>query len=52
MQTNKDQDRRKQLLCNDLARQYRTKANELDIKHLQLDRIHSDFEQKVQQKEV
>jgi len=52
LQTNKDKDRRNLLLCNDLARQYRTKANELQIKHQQLGQIHSEFEQKVQQREV
>ena len=52
LQSNKDKDRRNLLLCNDLARQYRNKANELDVKHLQLGRIHSDFEQKVQKREV
>ena len=52
LQTNKDKDRRNLLLCNDLARQYRTKSNELDIKHKQLNRIHTEFEQKLQQREV
>ena len=52
LQGNKDKDRRNLLLCNDLARQYRHKANELDVKHLQLGRIHSEFEQKVQHTEV
>ncbi|CAF3433782.1 unnamed protein product [Rotaria sp. Silwood1] len=52
LQTNKDKDRRNLLLCNDLARQYRTKAHELQIKHQQLNRIHTDFEQKVQQREL
>jgi len=52
LQTNKDKDRRNLLLCNDLARQYRVKSNELQIKHQQLDQIHSEFEQKVQQREV
>jgi len=52
LQANKDKDRRNLLLCNDLSRQYRSKSNELGIKHQQLTRIHSDFEQKVQLKEV
>ncbi|CAF2848226.1 unnamed protein product [Rotaria sp. Silwood2] len=52
LQTNKDKDRRNLLLCNDLSHQYQTKTHELQIKHQQLDRIHTDFEQKVQQKEL
>jgi len=52
LQTNKDKDRRNLLLCNDLARQYRTKTNALEIKHQQLGQIHTEFEQKVYQKEV
>jgi len=52
LQANKDKDRRNLLLCNDLSRQYRTKANELEIKHQQLNQIHSEFEQRVQQREV
>ncbi|UJR27696.1 hypothetical protein I4U23_008973 [Adineta vaga] len=52
LQTSKDKGRRNLLLCNDLARQYRTKNNELDIKHLHLDRLHTDFEQKVHRKEL
>lgn len=52
LQASKDKDRRNLLVCNDLARQYRTKSNELNIKHQQLGHIHSEFEQKVQQKEV
>lgn len=40
------------LLCNDLARQYRTKANELEAKHQQLTQLHAEFGNKVQQKEV
>ncbi|CAF1244390.1 unnamed protein product [Rotaria sordida] len=51
-QANKDKDRRNLLLCNDLARQYQTKSHELKIKHQQFNQIHSDFEQKVQQKEL
>ncbi|CAF1091658.1 unnamed protein product [Rotaria sordida] len=52
LQANKDKDRRNLLLCNDLARQYQTKSHELKIKHQQFNQIHSDFEQKVQQKEL
>ncbi|CAF1684699.1 unnamed protein product, partial [Adineta ricciae] len=44
--------RRNLLLCNDLARQYKAKNNELDVKHLQLDRLNTDFEQKVHRKEL
>lgn len=52
LQSNKDQERKNILSCNDLARQYRTKANELELKHQQINRLHSEFEQKVQQKEA
>lgn len=52
LQASKDKDRRNLLVCNDLARQYRTKSNELNVKHQQLGHIHSEFEQKVQQKEL
>jgi gluconate kinase len=52
LQTNKDKDRRNVLVCNDLARKYRTKTNELETKHQQLNVLHTEFEQKVQQKEV
>jgi hypothetical protein len=52
LQANKDKDRRNLLLCNDLAKQYRSKSNDLEVKHKQLGQIHSEFEQKVQQKEV
>ncbi len=48
----KDKTRRGDLVCNDLARQFRTKANELEVKHQQLSQLHTEFETKVQQKEV
>ena len=48
----KDKSRRNDLACHDLARQYRTKANELETKHQQLTQLHSEFETKAQQKEV
>ncbi|CAF0981483.1 unnamed protein product [Didymodactylos carnosus] len=52
LQSTKDKDRKNVLACNDLARQYRTKVNELDIKHKELNRLHTDFEQKIQMKEI
>ncbi|CAF0822646.1 unnamed protein product [Didymodactylos carnosus] len=52
LQATKDKDRKNLLMCNDLARQYRTKINQLDIKHKELSRLHLDFEQKVQSKEI
>jgi len=48
----KDKDRRNDIVCNDLARQYRTKATELESKHQQLAQLHNEFETRVQQKEV
>lgn len=48
----KEKTRRSDIVCNDLARQYRIKANELEAKHQQLSRLHGEFETKVQQKEV
>ena len=48
----KDKTRRNDLVCNDLARQYRVKANELETKHQQLNQLHTEFETKAQQKEV
>jgi gluconate kinase len=52
LQTTKDHDRRTILVCNDLARQYRVKVDQLDTKHQQIHQLHTDFEQKVQQKQV
>jgi gluconate kinase len=48
----KDKEHHNIFVCNDLARQYRTKADELEEKHQQLTQLHSEFETKVQQKEV
>ena len=48
----KDKTRRGDVVCNDLARQYRIKASELETKHQQLNQLHGEFETKVQQKEV
>ena len=48
----KDKTRRNDLVCNDLARQYRVKANELETKHQQLNQLHTEFETKALQKEV
>ncbi|UJR21744.1 hypothetical protein I4U23_024819 [Adineta vaga] len=50
LQTSKNAERRNILVCNDLARQYRIKANELEAKHQQLAQLHADFEDKLQQK--
>ncbi|CAF1224605.1 unnamed protein product [Rotaria sordida] len=52
LHTNKDKDRQNILVCNDLARKYRTKTNQLEMKHQQLTNLHSDFENKVHQKEL
>ena len=52
LQTSKDADRRNVLVCTDLARQYRTKAEEIEAKHQQLSQIHQEFEDKLQQKMV
>ena len=52
MQLNKEKERRNLIVCNDLARKHRNKANELDLKHQQLTNIYSEFETKVHQKEV
>lgn len=48
----KDKTRRSDIACNDLARQYRIKADELEATHQQLNQLHGEFETKVQQKEV
>ncbi|CAF4994130.1 unnamed protein product [Rotaria sp. Silwood1] len=52
LQTNKDKDRQNILVCNDLARKYRTKVNELEMKHQQLTQLHTEFENKFHQKEL
>ncbi|CAF3383362.1 unnamed protein product [Rotaria socialis] len=52
LQTSKEKDRHNIIVCNDLARKYRTKASELESKHQQLTQLHSDFEHKVHQKEL
>ncbi|CAF4274674.1 unnamed protein product, partial [Rotaria sp. Silwood2] len=52
LQINKDKDRQNILVCNDLARKYRTKATELEMKHQQISQLHTEFENKVQQKEL
>jgi hypothetical protein len=52
LQTNNEIDGPNILVCTDLARQYRTKVNELESKHQQLTQIHSEFENKLQQKGV
>ncbi|CAF1161642.1 unnamed protein product [Adineta steineri] len=46
IQTGKDADRENVLVCNDLARQYRIKANDIETKHQKLAEIHSEFENK------
>ncbi len=51
MQLSKDKGRKNLLVCNDLARQYKMKMNELDLKHNELSRIQSDFEDKLRAKE-
>lgn len=38
-------------MCNDLARQYKLKMNELDIKHIELNRLQHEFEDKIRVKE-
>ncbi|CAF0987488.1 unnamed protein product [Adineta ricciae] len=50
LQTSKDADRRNVLVCTDLARQYRTKAEELEAKHEQLSQIHQEFQDKLHEK--
>jgi hypothetical protein len=52
LQTDNEINGRNILVCTDLARQYRTKVNELESKHQQLTQIHSEFENKLQQKGV
>ena len=52
LQTSKDADRSNVLVCTDLARQYRTKAEELEAKHQQLSEIHQEFQDKLYQKMV
>ncbi|CAF1305255.1 unnamed protein product [Adineta steineri] len=52
LQAGKDKDRRNLLVCNDLAHQYRTKTNQLDVKHNQLDQIQSEYEQRIHRKEL
>lgn len=51
LQLSKDKGRKNLLVCNDLARQYKMKMNELDLKHNELNRIQSDFEDKLRAKE-
>lgn len=51
LQSIKEKERRNDVVCNDLARQYRTKTNELEAKHQQLTQLHGEFETKIQQKE-
>ena len=37
---------------NDLARQYRTKVSELELRRIELNRINEEFEAKMRRKEV
>ncbi len=47
----KDKGRKNLLMCNDLTRQYKIKMNELETKHLEINRIHNDYEDKLRLKE-
>lgn len=52
LRVNKEKERHNLVVCNDLARKYRTKADELELKHQELSQLHTEFEQKLHVKEV
>jgi hypothetical protein len=52
LETSKDAERQNILVCNDLARQYRTKTDEVETKHQQLARLHSELDDKLEEKAV
>ena len=47
----KDKGRKTLILCNDLSRQFAIKKNELELKQVELNTLHNDFEQRIRRKE-
>lgn len=47
----KDKGRKTLILCNDLSRQFAIKKNELELKQIELNTLHNDFEARIRRKE-
>jgi hypothetical protein len=47
----KDKGRKTLILCNDLSRQFAIKKSELELKQIELNTLHNDFEARIRRKE-
>ncbi len=51
MVQSKDKGRKTLLVCNDFSRQFQIKKTELELKQIELNTLHNDFESKIRRKE-